>query len=63
LPEKSSSMPREGIVDTAFRYSVMAAAVAAGVGGAIAFGLGGREWAGKKLNEWLPTKTKTTRKK
>jgi len=53
----------EGIVDTAFRYSVMAAAVAAGVGGAIAFGLGGREWAGKKLNEWLPTKTKTTRKK
>lgn len=53
----------EGIVDTAFRYSVMAAAVAAGVGGAIAFGLGGREWAGKKLNEWLPAKTKTTRKK
>lgn len=51
----------EGIVDTAFRYSVMAAAVAAGVGGAIAFGLGGREWAAKKLQEWLPTKT--TRKK
>ena len=48
----------EGIVDTAFRYSVMAAAVAAGVGGAIAFGLGGREWAGKKLQEWLPTKRK-----
>ena len=44
----------EGIVDTAFRYSVMAAAVAAGVGGAIAFGLGGREWAGKKLQQWLP---------
>jgi cytochrome bd-type quinol oxidase subunit 2 len=53
----------EGIVDTAFRYSVMAAAVAAGVGGAIAFGLGGREWAGKKLQEWLPNKAKTTRKK
>jgi len=51
----------EGIVDTAFRYSVMAAAVAAGVGGAIAFGLGGREWAAKKLNEWLPAKT--TRRK
>ena len=51
----------EGIVDTAFRYSVMAAAVAAGVGGAIAFGLGGREWASKKLQEWLPAKT--TRKK
>jgi len=50
-----------GIVDTAFRYSVIAAAVAAGVGGAIAFGLGGREWAGKKLQEWMPTKT--TRKK
>ena len=48
----------EGIVDTAFRYSVMAAAVAAGVGGAIAFGLGGREWAAKKLQEWLPTKKK-----
>lgn len=48
----------EGIVDTAFRYSVMAAAVAAGVGGAIAFGLGGRDWAGKKLQEWLPTKRK-----
>ena len=54
----------EGIVDTAFRYSVMAAAVAAGVGGAIAFGLGGREWAGKKLQEWMPNKTATrTRKK
>jgi len=39
----------------------MAAAVAAGVGGAIAFGLGGREWAAKKLNEWLPAKT--TRRK
>ncbi|MBC6403284.1 MAG: mechanosensitive ion channel [Hyphomonadaceae bacterium] len=53
----------EGIVDIAFRYSVMAAAVAAGVGGAIAFGLGGREWAGKKLQEWFPAKsTQTTRK-
>jgi len=52
----------EGIVDTAFRYSVMAAAVAAGVGGAIAFGLGGREWAAKKLQEWLPTKKTPTRK-
>lgn len=51
----------EGIVDTAFRYSVMAAAVAAGVGGAIAFGLGGREWAAKKLQEWVPAKG--TRKK
>ena len=46
----------DGIVDTAFRYSVMAAAVAAGVGGAIAFGLGGREWAAKKLQEWFPAK-------
>jgi len=53
----------EGIVDTAFRYSVMAAAVAAGVGGAIAFGLGGREWAGKKLQEWLPNKKAAPRKK
>jgi len=51
----------EGIVDTAFSYSVMAAAVAGGVGGAIAFGLGGREWAAKKLQEWMPVKT--TRKK
>ena len=46
----------EGIVDTAFRYSVMAAAVAGGVGGALAFGLGGREWAAKKLQQWMPTK-------
>ena len=44
----------EGIVDTAFRYSAMAAAVAAGAGGAIAFGLGGREWAAKKLELWMP---------
>ncbi len=51
-----------GIVDTAFRYSVMAAAVAAGVGGAIAFGLGGREWASKKLQEWMPTKKGGARK-
>ena len=46
----------EGIVDTAFSYSLMAAAVAGGVGGAIAFGLGGREWAAKKLQEWMPAK-------
>jgi len=51
----------EGIVDTAFSYSLMAAAVAGGVGGAIAFGLGGREWAAKKLQEWVPAKG--TRKK
>ena len=46
----------EGIVDTAFRYSVMAAAVAGGVGGALAFGLGGRDWAAKKLQQWMPPK-------
>lgn len=51
------------IVQTAFSYSLMAAAVAAGVGGAVAFGLGGREWASKKLEEWMPTKKTTTRKK
>ena len=51
----------DAIVNTAFEYSLGAAAVAGGIGGAIAFGLGGREWAGKKLNEWLPVKT--TRKK
>ena len=51
----------DDIVETAFRYTVMAAAVAAGVGGAIAFGLGGRDWASKKLVQWWPTKT--TRKK
>ena len=51
----------DSIVDTAFK----AAAFAAAVGGAIAFGLGGREWAGKKLQEWWPTKTttRTTRNK
>ncbi len=47
----------EEIVATAFEYSLGAAAVAGGIGGAIAFGLGGREWAGKKLNEWMPAKT------
>lgn len=47
----------EGVIDTTFKYGVGAAAVA----GAVAFGLGGREWAGKKLQEWLPAKT--TRKK
>ena len=52
----------EGIVDTAFRYSAMAAAVAAGAGGAIAFGLGGREWAAKKLELWMPS-NKNTRKR
>ncbi len=51
----------DDIVETAFRYTVMAAAVAAGVGGAIAFGLGGRDWASKKLVQWWPNKT--TRKK
>lgn len=52
----------EGIVDTAFRYSVMAAAVAAGLGGAIAFGMGGRDWAGKKLEQWMPTKSTRAKK-
>ena len=51
-----------GIVDAAFNYSIMAAAVAAGVGGAIAFGLGGREWAAKKLQEWWPAKSSRSRK-
>lgn len=51
----------QDIVNTAFEYSLGAAAVAGGIGGAIAFGLGGREWAGKKLQEWMPAKT--TRKK
>ena len=49
------------IVNTAFEYTLGAAAFAAGIGGAIAFGLGGREWAARKLQEWLPAKT--TRKK
>jgi len=43
----------DGIVETAFKYSLGAAAFAAGVGGALAFGLGGREWAGKQLNKWI----------
>ncbi|MEP6344026.1 MAG: mechanosensitive ion channel [Maricaulaceae bacterium] len=42
-----------GIVETAFEYSLGAAAFAAGVGGALAFGLGGRDWAGKKLAKWF----------
>jgi len=48
----------EEIVATAFNYSLGAAAVAAGIGGAIAFGLGGREWAGRKLEEKMPSKKK-----
>ena len=48
----------EEIVATAFNYSLGAAAVAAGIGGAIAFGLGGREWAGRMLEDKLPTKKK-----
>ena len=43
----------DGIVETAFTYTLGAAAFAAGVGGALAFGLGGRDWAGKKLNKWI----------
>jgi len=49
------------IIPRAFTLVLGAGAVAA----AIAFGLGGREWAGKKLEEWKPTKgaaRKTTRK-
>ncbi len=38
----------EIITETAFSALVIGAAVA----GALAFGLGGREWAGKKLEEW-----------
>jgi len=48
----------EEIVATAFNYSLGAAAVAAGIGGAIAFGLGGREWAGRKLEDKMPSKKK-----
>ena len=48
----------EEIVNTAFSYTLGAAAVAAGIGGAIAFGLGGREWAGRKLEKHLPSKKK-----
>ncbi len=46
----------EEIVNAAFQYGLGAAAVAAGLGGAVAFGMGGREWAGKKLDEWFPSK-------
>ena len=42
------------ITETAFTALVVGAAVA----GALAFGLGGREWAGKKLEEWDNTKSK-----
>lgn len=53
----------EDIVNTAFSYGLGAAAVAAGIGGAVAFGLGGREWAGKKLNDWWPNKKTGTRRR
>lgn len=52
----------EDIVSTAFTAAVWAAAVAGGLGGAIAFGMGGREWAAKKLQQWWPSKTTTRRK-
>ena len=52
----------EEIVNTAFKYVLGAASVAAGVGGAIAFGLGGRDWAKGKLGTWFPN-TKTRSKK
>jgi len=51
----------EDIVEAAFEYGLGAAAVAAGVGGAIAFGLGGREWAGKKLEQLFPNKAASKR--
>ena len=49
------------IVGTAFSYALGAGAVAAGLGGALAFGLGGRDWAAKKLTSVWPNGT--TRKK
>jgi hypothetical protein len=51
------------IVDTAFQYGLGAFAIAAGVGGAIAFGLGGRDWAKGKLGQWFPNKPKSRAKK
>lgn len=53
----------EEIVNAAFQYGLGAAAVAAGLGGAVAFGMGGREWAGKKLDEWFPAKKKAPAKR
>lgn len=50
------------IVEFAFMAILGAAAVAAGVGGAIAFGMGGREWASRKLEELMPTKSGTRKK-
>ena len=52
----------EEIVNTAFQYGLGAAAVAGGIGGAIAFGVGGRAWAAAKLEKWFPNKKQTTRK-
>ncbi len=51
------------IVDTAFKYGIGALAFAAGVGGAVAFGWGGHKWAGAKLAQWFPAKTKPRTKK
>lgn len=52
----------EEIVEAAFQYGLGAAAVAAGVGGAIAFGLGGRTWAGNKLEQLFPAKKAPTKR-
>lgn len=46
----------EEIVTIAFG----AAAVALAAGSAIAFGFGGRDWAGRKLEEWRPSKKATS---
>jgi len=45
-----------GIGESIVNFAFMAILGAATVASAIAFGLGGREWAGKKLQEWKPAK-------
>jgi len=50
-----------GIGESIVNFAFMAILGAAAVASALAFGIGGRDWAGKKLQEWKPTKT--TRKK
>ena len=51
-----------GIGESIVNFAFMAILGSASVAAAIAFGIGGRDWAGKKLQEWKPAKG-TMRKK
>ena len=51
-----------GIGESIVNFAFMAILGSASVAAAIAFGIGGRDWAGKKLQEWKPAKGVTRKK-